>query len=71
MMDLSRSGFQNYTKYAFKLVKQVTDFIDVTLAYEDGKLGKAHKVVHGSSSCVVQSILKNSTHLFQSAPSRD
>ena len=50
---------------------QDTDFIDVTLACEDGKQSKAHKVVHSSSSSVVQSILKNSTHFLQSAPSRD
>ena len=43
MMNLSRSGFQNYTKYAFKLVKQDTDFIDVTLACEDGSKARLKK----------------------------
>merc|ERR1712129_476644 len=62
LYNLSRSDFKNSTKDAFNLLKQDTDFLDVTLACEDGKQVKAHKVVLSSSSSVFQSILKNNPH---------
>jgi len=62
LYNLSRSDFQNSTKDAFMLLKQDTDFLDVTLACEDGKQVKAHKVVLSSFSSVFKSILKNNPH---------
>merc|ERR1712129_106284 len=62
LYNLSRSDFQNSTKDAFMLLKQDTDFLDVTLACEDGKQVKAHKVVLISFSSVFQNILKNNSH---------
>jgi len=62
LYNLSRSDFQSSTKDAFKLLKQDTDFLDVTLACEDGKQVKAHKVVLSSFSSVFQNILKNNPH---------
>merc|ERR1712086_33475 len=62
LYNLSRSDFQTSTKDAFKLLKQDTDFLDVTLACEDGKQVKAHKVVLSSFSSVFKSILKNNPH---------
>merc|ERR1719508_188519 len=59
---LSRNDFQNSSSNAFKLLKQDTDFLDVTLACEDGKILKAHKVVLSSFSAVFQNILKNNPH---------
>jgi len=59
---LSRNDFQNSSSNAFKLLKQDTDFLDVTLACEDGKILKAHKVVLSSFSSVFQNILKNNPH---------
>merc|ERR1712204_32172 len=62
LYNLSSSDFQNSTKDAFMLLKQDTDFLDVTLACEDGKQVKAHKVVLISFSSVFQNILKNNSH---------
>ena len=43
-------------------LRQVEDFGDVTLAFEDGKQVEAHKVILASSSPVFQNILKSNKH---------
>ena len=60
--NLSRNDFERSSSHAFKLLKLDTDFLDVTLACEDGKQLKAHKVVLSSFSSVFQSILKQNSH---------
>jgi len=60
--NLSRNDFQNSSSDAIKLLKQDTAFLDVTLACEDGKQVKAHKVVLSSFSSVFQTILKDNPH---------
>merc|ERR1712212_291787 len=60
--NLSRNDFERSSSHAFKLLKFDTDFLDVTLACDDGKQLKAHKVVLSSFSSVFQSILKQNPH---------
>ena len=60
--NLSRNDFQNSTSDAIKLLKLDKDFLDVTLACEDGKQVKAHKVVISSFSSVFHTILKENPH---------
>jgi len=60
--NLSRNDFERSSSHAIKLLKLDTDFLDVTLACEDGKQLKAHKVVLSSFSSVFQSILKQNSH---------
>jgi len=62
MYSLSMNNYQSSTSDAFQLLKQDTDFLDVTLACENGNQVKAHKVVLSSFSSVFQSILKNNHH---------
>ena len=60
--NLSRNDFESSSSHAIKLLKLDTNFLDVTLACEDGKQFKAHKVVLSSFSSVFQSILKQNSH---------
>ena len=62
LYSLSMRDYQSSTRDAFRLLKQDTNFLDVTLACEDGKQVKAHKVVLGSFSSVFQTILTNNVH---------
>ena len=60
--NLSKNDFQHSSSDAIKLLKLDKDFLDVTLACEDGKQIKAHKVVLSSFSSVFQTILKQNPH---------
>ena len=60
--NLSRNDFQNSTCDAIKLLKLDTDFLDVTLACDDGKQVNAHKVVLSAFSSVFETILKKNAH---------
>merc|ERR1712142_383666 len=61
-LNLARNDFENSSSHAIKQLKLDTDFLDVTLACEDGNQLKAHKVVLSSFSPVFQSILKQNAH---------
>eukprot|EP00091_Calanus_sinicus_P023157 TRINITY_DN7693_c1_g1_i1.p1 TRINITY_DN7693_c1_g1~~TRINITY_DN7693_c1_g1_i1.p1 ORF type:complete len:113 (+),score=25.13 TRINITY_DN7693_c1_g1_i1:94-432(+) len=60
--NLSKNDFQHSSSDAIKHLKLDKDFLDVTLACEDGKQIKAHKVVLSSFSSVFQTILKQNPH---------
>ena len=42
---LQWNHFQSNVKSAFGSLRQSHDFADMTLAYEDGQQGEAHKVI--------------------------
>ena len=59
---LQWNDFQDSVKNAFGHLRDTTDFIDVTLACEDGRQIKAHKVILGALSPFFQRILKGIEH---------
>ena len=52
-------GFQDNVKHTFGNMRKDEDFIDVSLACEDGHQFEAHKVVLAASGAFYQNILKN------------
>ena len=59
---LQWNDFQDNVKSAFGHLRDSTDFADVTLACEDGRQVKAHKVILASLSPFFQRILKRNNH---------
>ena len=52
------NAFQDNAKTAFGNLRNTNDFVDVTLACEDGRQIEAHKVVLAASSPFFQRVLK-------------
>ena len=59
---LSWSDFQKGTSETFKNLADDTDFLDVTLACDDGKSVQAHKIILSSASTVLKQIFTNHPH---------
>ena len=59
---LQWNDFQENIKSAFGHLRGTTDFVDVTLACEDGQQIEAHKVILAASCPFFQSILKGNKH---------
>ena len=59
---LQWNDFQDNVASAFGSLREDNDFADVTLACEDGKQVKAHKVILAASSPFFQNILKRNKH---------
>ena len=58
---LQWNNFQDNVKNAFGSLRESTDFVDVTLACDDGRQIEAHKVIFASSP-FFQEILKKNKH---------
>ena len=56
------NDFQDIVKNAFGHLRASTDFVDVTLACEDGQQIEAHKMILAASSPFFQRILKSNKH---------
>ena len=59
---LQWNNFQNNIKNAFGHLRNTTDFVDVTLACEDGRQIEAHKVILAATSPFFEKILKENKH---------
>ena len=59
---LQWNDFQENIKSAFGHLRGTTDFVDVTLACEDGQQIEAHKVILAASCPFFQRILKGNKH---------
>ena len=59
---LQWNDFQDNVRSAFGNLRESTDFVDVTLACEDGHQIEAHKVILAESSPFFQSILLRNQH---------
>ena len=59
---LQWNDFQDIVKSAFGHLRASTDFVDVTLACEDGQQIEAHKMILAASSPFFQRILKSNKH---------
>ena len=59
---LQWNDFQDNVKNAFGHLRGKNDFVDVTLACEDGQQIEAHKVILAASSPFFQRILKGNKH---------
>ena len=59
---LQWNDFQNNIKNAFGHLRNTTDFVDVTLACEDGRQIEAHKVILAATSPFFEKILKENKH---------
>ena len=59
---LQWNDFQENVKSSFAKLRGITDFIDVTLACEDGHQIEAHKVILAASSPFFETILKKNKH---------
>ena len=59
---LQWNDFQDIVKNAFGHLRASTDFVDVTLACEDGQQIEAHKMILAASSPFFQRILKSNKH---------
>ena len=56
------NNFQDSISSSFRLLRRNEDFADVTLACEDGKTLKAHRIILSSSSSFFQNILMQKQH---------
>ena len=59
---LQWNDFQDNVNNAFRHMRDSTDFVDVTLACEDGRQIDAHKLVLAASSPFFEKILKENRH---------
>merc|ERR1711934_1336585 len=59
---LKWNDFQDNTRCAFGNLREDNDFVDVTLACEDGQQVEAHKVILASSSPFFQKLLGRNKH---------
>ena len=59
---LQWNDFQINIKNAFGHLRNTTDFVDVTLACEDGRQIEAHKVILAATSPFFEKILKENKH---------
>ena len=60
--SLSWDNFQSGASETFKNLIDDKDFLDVTLACDDGSSVKAHKVILSSASSVLRTILIQNPH---------
>ena len=60
--NLSWDNFKTGASDTFKSLIDDTDFLDVTIACDDGSSVKAHKVILSSASSVLKKILTNNPH---------
>ena len=60
--NLSWTDFENCASETFRKLIDDKDFIDVTLACDDGKSVKAHKIVLSSASSMFKTILTENPH---------
>ena len=56
------NDFSENVLKAFKTLREDTDFADVTLACDDGRQVRAHKVILAASSPFFQNLLQRNTH---------
>ena len=56
------NDFQDNVKNAFGHLRDTTDFVDLTLACEDGRKIEAHKVILAASSPYFQRIVRENKH---------
>jgi len=56
------NDFQENVNNAFRHMRDSNDFVDVTLACEDGQQIEAHKVILAASSPFFQKVLKRNNH---------
>ena len=61
-LNLQWNDFKDNIKDAYGKLREDNDFVDVTLACEDGEVIEAHKVILAASSPFFQNILKRSKH---------
>ena len=59
---LQWNDFQENVNNAFRHMRDSADFVDVTLACEDGQQIEVHKVILAASSPFFQKVLKKNTH---------
>ena len=59
---LQWNDFQDNVKTAFGNLRDTSDFVDVTLACEDGRQIEAHNVILASLSPFFQRVLKRNKH---------
>ena len=59
---LQWNDFQDNVKSAFGNLRESLDFVDVTLACEDGHQVEAHKVILAAASPFFQSVFKTNKH---------
>ena len=59
---LKWNDFQENVNTAFGRLREGTDFVDVTLACEDGQQVEAHKVILAASSPFFDNLLKKNRH---------
>ena len=64
---LNWNDFQDNVNVAFANLREDHEFVDVTLACEDGQQIEAHKVVLAASSPFFQNLLRRNKHP-QSSP---
>ena len=57
-VHLQWNDFQSNVNVAFGNLKEDTDFVDITLACEDGEQFEAHKVILAASSSFFQKLLR-------------
>ena len=60
--NLSWTDFENSASETFRKLIDDKDFIDVTLACDDGKSVEAHKIVLSSASSMFKTILTENPH---------
>ena len=61
-LSLQWNDFQGNVKSSFRNLRKSSDFVDVTLACEDGHQIEAHRFILASSSPFFRDILKQSNH---------
>ena len=59
---LKWNDFQDNVNTAFGRLREGTEFVDVTLACEDGQQVEAHKVILAASSPFFDNLLKKNRH---------
>ena len=59
---LKWNDFQENTVDTFKSLRTESNFVDITLACEDGQQVEAHKVILAASSPFFQNLLRKNKH---------
>ena len=61
-INLKWTNIKEDMKNTFESLMETSDFVDVSLVCEDGKLVEAHKVILAASSSFFEGVLRRSTH---------